>query len=270
MGHDRNNERVGCYYAKDRHGRWIAQRVNVEPTLDPETVKAEGLVFVWNDHALAQHAGGEGKKSLSPESRQLLGAIVEANAETRSRINAEDDAGGEAKPDPSFPPGTRVVVTGRSPQDGHDFTGRVGVVAAKQDHPTAVWVLFAPDLSPVSVPGQWLSVATEPPERKAEYRTRCGRFTVIGPEGDGYSNPTRDARDALDDALKPDPVKGADPNVERVRERLRERAAAGLTRYGTDTTREDFGRADWLRELQDELLDAAVYVEALRAAEEKA
>lgn len=54
-----------------------------------------------------------------------------------------------------------------------------------------------------------------------------------------------------------------DPIVERVRSRLAMRAEAGQAKYGTMMTRNDLTRLDWLRHLQEELLDAAVYVERL-------
>jgi hypothetical protein len=45
--------------------------------------------------------------------------------------------------------------------------------------------------------------------------------------------------------------------------RLADRAAAGLLKYGTDTTRADLTRAQWLRHAQEEALDFAVYLERL-------
>jgi hypothetical protein len=59
-----------------------------------------------------------------------------------------------------------------------------------------------------------------------------------------------------------------DPNVERVMNRLADRAAAGLLKYGTDTTRTDLTRAQWLRHAQEEALDFAVYLERLIAMED--
>lgn len=56
-----------------------------------------------------------------------------------------------------------------------------------------------------------------------------------------------------------------DQNVAAVRDRLEERARRGLEKYGTDTTRADFDASRWLRETQEELLDAAVYIEAVLA-----
>jgi hypothetical protein len=60
-----------------------------------------------------------------------------------------------------------------------------------------------------------------------------------------------------------------DPIVEAVRTRLLARSLIGLEKYGTTLMREDLSRADWLRLFQEELLDAALYVERLRWEEER-
>lgn len=54
-----------------------------------------------------------------------------------------------------------------------------------------------------------------------------------------------------------------DKNVVAVRRRLKKRAEIGLKKYGVTTMREDLTPLQWLRHLQEELMDAAVYVEAL-------
>ena len=54
-----------------------------------------------------------------------------------------------------------------------------------------------------------------------------------------------------------------DRNVAAVREKMKKRAEVGLKKYGQDTTREDFTLNDWLNELQQELMDATVYIEAV-------
>lgn len=54
-----------------------------------------------------------------------------------------------------------------------------------------------------------------------------------------------------------------DKNVEAVRTKLWKRSARGIEKYGTTTERHDFSTNDWLLHLQEELLDAAVYIEAL-------
>ena len=53
-----------------------------------------------------------------------------------------------------------------------------------------------------------------------------------------------------------------DKNIEAVIERLQHRSTVGLRKYGVTTERMDLSARDWLRHLQDELLDAAVYIEA--------
>lgn len=55
-----------------------------------------------------------------------------------------------------------------------------------------------------------------------------------------------------------------DKNVTKVRKKLADRAATGLKKYGVTTERRDLSLFDWLNHLQDELLDAAVYVERLK------
>lgn len=45
--------------------------------------------------------------------------------------------------------------------------------------------------------------------------------------------------------------------------RLLERASVGKEKYGTEMTRTDLGFVDWLKHLQEELMDGAVYIEKL-------
>lgn len=55
-----------------------------------------------------------------------------------------------------------------------------------------------------------------------------------------------------------------DKNVEAVRRMLFQRQSAGFRKYGTNTERTDIDLMGWLQHLQEELLDAAVYVERLK------
>lgn len=55
-----------------------------------------------------------------------------------------------------------------------------------------------------------------------------------------------------------------DKNVESVRSMLWQRMASGYKKYGTTTERTDIDLMGWLQHLQEELLDAAVYVERLK------
>ena len=54
------------------------------------------------------------------------------------------------------------------------------------------------------------------------------------------------------------------PITEHVCDMLRERSQRGLAKYGTTIDRDDLSPAQWLQHLQEELLDAAQYVEALK------
>tara|TARA_B100000700_G_scaffold305731_1_gene380080 strand:- start:1421 stop:1675 length:255 start_codon:yes stop_codon:yes gene_type:complete len=56
-----------------------------------------------------------------------------------------------------------------------------------------------------------------------------------------------------------------DPNVEAVRKKIAARSSNAKSKYGVDTTRRDYSEVDWLLELQEELMDATVYIEALLA-----
>jgi len=72
-------------------------------------------------------------------------------------------------------------------------------------------------------------------------------------------------RDELRDRLEGlDAEKGGDANVEAVRAKLLHRSRVGLAKYGVTTERTDLTRADWLNHLQEELMDACVYIEAAR------
>lgn len=53
-----------------------------------------------------------------------------------------------------------------------------------------------------------------------------------------------------------------DPNVESVRELLKQRAAVGLKKYGVTTERTDWTRLDRLRHALAEACDLAVYLQA--------
>lgn len=54
-----------------------------------------------------------------------------------------------------------------------------------------------------------------------------------------------------------------DANVEAIREELLERSRVGLKKYGVTTERPDIDLKGWIQHLKEELLDAAVYCQAL-------
>ena len=52
-----------------------------------------------------------------------------------------------------------------------------------------------------------------------------------------------------------------DINVENVCKVLKEREKKGLKTYGVNTMRTDLSTLEWLQHLQEELMDACVYIE---------
>jgi hypothetical protein len=53
-----------------------------------------------------------------------------------------------------------------------------------------------------------------------------------------------------------------DKNVYQVRRKILLRSAIGINKYGTTTETADLTAIDWLTHLQEELMDACVYIEA--------
>ena len=60
-----------------------------------------------------------------------------------------------------------------------------------------------------------------------------------------------------------------DAITEAVVVQLRTRAEKGKEKYGTTMERDDLTLMEWLQHLQEELMDAAVYVEKLKGEIEK-
>ena len=67
---------------------------------------------------------------------------------------------------------------------------------------------------------------------------------------------------AKDNLVSPE-VKG-DTIVEDVINKFRKRSEAGMLKYNTTLDRTDLSTLDWLTHLQDELMDAILYVERLK------
>lgn len=55
-----------------------------------------------------------------------------------------------------------------------------------------------------------------------------------------------------------------DSNVEKVIQKYADRAEMGFKKYGVTTERDDINLLDWLNHLQDELMDATIYIERLK------
>lgn len=57
-------------------------------------------------------------------------------------------------------------------------------------------------------------------------------------------------------------VVSPDPNVEALRKAYLDRSLHGVAKYGTTTARTDLDLPSWLQHLQEELMDATVYIQA--------
>ena len=55
-----------------------------------------------------------------------------------------------------------------------------------------------------------------------------------------------------------------DRNVENVITQLCSREEQGMIKYGVNTERKDLSTLEWLQHLQEELMDASVYIEKLK------
>lgn len=53
--------------------------------------------------------------------------------------------------------------------------------------------------------------------------------------------------------------------VQLVKAKFEERSQAGIKKYNTTLEREDLNLVDWLNHLQEELMDATLYIEKLKA-----
>lgn len=55
-----------------------------------------------------------------------------------------------------------------------------------------------------------------------------------------------------------------DKYVQSVKEKFEERSQTGIKKYNTTLERQDLGLLEWLTHLQEELMDATLYVERLK------
>lgn len=60
-----------------------------------------------------------------------------------------------------------------------------------------------------------------------------------------------------------------DKIVNKVRKAFKKRSKEGIRKYGTTLERDDLNALDWLQHLQEELMDATLYIEALKSKEKK-
>lgn len=61
----------------------------------------------------------------------------------------------------------------------------------------------------------------------------------------------------------------SDSHVLRIVERFRSRSINGYETYGKTLDRTDLSKLDWLNHLQEELMDAVLYIEKLKTIEKE-
>jgi hypothetical protein len=59
-------------------------------------------------------------------------------------------------------------------------------------------------------------------------------------------------------------MKYSDPIVEKVIESYKERSNKGIAKYGTTMADNPLSTLEWLQHLQEELMDATLYIERLK------
>lgn len=59
-------------------------------------------------------------------------------------------------------------------------------------------------------------------------------------------------------------MKMTDSIVEAVKQRFTQRSEDGIRKYGTTLERRDLDWLDWITHLQEELMDAVLYIERLK------
>ena len=94
----------------------------------------------------------------------------------------------------------------------------------------------------------------------------CGPLCLLGAEPKMELDSTSVPNETASGATQQDHPKGlktTDPVVLAVIAKLDERSAAGKLKYGTDLTRGDLSGLQWLKHLQEELLDAANYLQRI-------
>ena len=67
-----------------------------------------------------------------------------------------------------------------------------------------------------------------------------------------------------DDLIK-DVVNKKDSIVESVINQFKTRSEIGIKKYGTTLERNDLSTLDWLKHLQEEMMDAVLYIEKLKS-----
>ena len=92
-----------------------------------------------------------------------------------------------------------------------------------------------------------------------EYEVVSGRgmwFAIIDDDNDYH--------EFINDWKRYFKLKNTDTIVESILSAFRERSERGIDKYGVTLNREDLSTLEWLKHLQEELMDATLYIERLK------
>jgi hypothetical protein len=104
-------------------------------------------------------------------------------------------------------------------------------------------------------------------ETYAERLKKEGKSTMIETQESELTETPDEFKKRLEKVMGPTITtvrEESDRNVEEVVQQLRWRAEKGLLKYGVTTERKDLSTIEWLQHLQEELMDASVYIEKLK------
>ena len=91
------------------------------------------------------------------------------------------------------------------------------------------------------------------------------RMNIIAQNGNnGYHYEQDDSYKEAQRPFIPQTGKPVDSIVDSVVKKYQERSERGIQKYGTTLDRNDLTLSDWLTHLQEELMDATLYVEKLK------
>ena len=94
--------------------------------------------------------------------------------------------------------------------------------------------------------------------------TLIEHFEVAAPHNVFVLNKLQEIQEELINQIDVDTEGLQDKVVETVIQSYKRRSALGIEKYGKTMEREDLSTLDWLQHLQEEMMDATLYVESLK------
>lgn len=103
------------------------------------------------------------------------------------------------------------------------------------------------------------------------YSTHTGKVYGVTEDkhNNNYITVSKDDEPTESRLILRDDCEVIDSVVDTVVDKIKSRSQVGIRKYGTTMDRKDLSLVDWLTHLQEELLDAALYVEKLKEYEER-